>query len=110
MIGIQMQPEVIESPFSWDVIESVVEWRDSNPSFPRRVALGLAALPLALLGVIESVVSIALCILASPLKLVGFNLADHIFNRFINSCRTSLYAITIIQYMNITEDEVFSSN
>lgn len=69
---------------AYDLGDKVVIWRDSNPNIGRKViaAAGLTAVGLGML--VDTVVSLALTILTSPLYLLGSSIPGNLAKRTLS--------------------------
>ena len=87
-------------------IQQVIPWRDENPEVIRKVVTGALFAGSGLLSFIDTVASLALAILTSPLKLGGIKFTDAFLNRVKMNCAIGAMLLTVGQYDNITADTI----
>ncbi|WP_041941458.1 hypothetical protein [Waddlia chondrophila] len=82
------------------------KWRDENVGVIRKVATGAALACSGLACFVDTVGSLALAILTSPLKLAGITFADSFFIRALGSGFCGGMFLTVAQYDNIVADSI----
>ncbi len=85
--------------------KKIVKWRDNAPGIGRRVVLGAALVGLSLGFLIDSVTSLALAIITSPLELFGIKFARNFAVRSFIGCAHAGFCLSIFQRLNIVEQK-----
>ncbi len=76
------------------------EWRDENPTIVRKVVFGAVLVGSSLGLLIDSVTSLALAIITSPLELFGIHLAINFAQRSAGNFVISALCFTYLQCKN----------
>ncbi|CCB90594.1 unknown protein [Waddlia chondrophila 2032/99] len=96
----------IEQPHAAVLARTACKWRDENVGVIRKVATGAALACSGLACLVDTVGSLALMILTSPLKLAGITFADSFFKRALASGLFGSMFLTVAQYDNIVADSI----
>lgn len=98
--------KVIETPLNAHIVRASIDWRNDNPTFFHRVAISLTMVSSAFLGVVDSIASLALSILFSPLELAGCQFSRNFFKRSIISGLCTGLSLTVMQYDNFAKQRI----
>jgi len=83
-------------------LKSVIDWRGEDSNIGRKIATSAAIVGSALALLIDSIVSLALGVLTSPLLLGGVTTSFSFAKRSVKSAFMSVFLITYFQYENFT--------
>lgn len=108
-MSIQSICKLIEHPHAAALAITACEWRDENVGVIRKVATGAALACSGLACLVDTVGSLALAILTSPLKLAGIKFADSFFIRALKSGLWGGVFLTVAQYDNIVADSIVNA-
>jgi hypothetical protein len=73
----------------------------------RRLACGMALAVGSLIGLIDSVASLALAILTAPAELAGIKLNRAFITRILLSTEMSALSLTVLMYLNISKGSIY---
>ena len=93
--------ELIKTPLHLIAGVKVINWKNESNSIGRRFVCGFALAGLAIAGVVDMVAAIAICVLASPAELAGYEFSRNGWKRLKYGGLASFTFLTIYQYENI---------
>ncbi len=101
---------LLETPLHAIGAVIVADWRDDGrgglDKTLRKIAAGAALAILAIGGLIDTIASLALCILTAPAALAGNSLSRGFLRRAVNGGLFSFLALTFLQYNNIVKNKL----
>jgi len=86
--------------------ELVVDWRNDNPGLGRKVATSAALVAGSLAYLIDSIISLTLAILTSPLLLCGVTTSISFAKRAFCCGVGAILMISLYQYVNFSEEHM----
>ncbi len=91
----------INTPFVEHCFDKLIDFRSKNDTYGVKFTVSLAGAGLALAGLIESIISIALSLFTLPARLFDNDLANRFYERTDRSFTITMLSASLLQYYNL---------